>query len=166
MKKPLIFLVVALLFIQCEKFDSDYQRNTEYEPILIERSELEQSVKWLDSRELVNTGKIYIKDNYLFIGEKFEGVHIFDNTDPSNPIPLGFIAIPGNVDISIKGDIIYADNTVDLIAIQFQGNSIKVLDRNVGVFPEMRPPDNLGIPYEYTVENRPENTLIVKWIKK
>ena len=36
-------------------------------------------------------GKIYVKDNILFVNELAEGVHIIDNTNPSQPELIGFI---------------------------------------------------------------------------
>ena len=38
-----------------------------------------------------------------------EGVHIVDNSDPSNPTNLSFLSIPGNLDISIIDDYLYVD---------------------------------------------------------
>jgi len=64
-----------------------------------------------------NSGKIYIKDNYLFVNEKFKGIHVFDNTNPSAPVNLTFIDIPGNVDLAVRGNYLYADNFVDLIVL-------------------------------------------------
>jgi len=59
---------------------------------------------------------------------------------------------------------VYADNAVDLVAFTFDGNGIQVLDRNRDVFPELSPPDLSGyIPFEFTKEERPENTVIVRW---
>ncbi len=55
---------------------------------------------------LVNTGKIYFKDNYIFINDKYEGIHIIDNMDSANPQNISYITIPGNTDISIKEFII------------------------------------------------------------
>lgn len=161
-KLLLLILVMPLMATQCE--DRYYETN--YEPVLMVRSELETSIKMVAPKPLTSTGKIYVKDNFLFIGEKFEGVHVIDNSDPLNPIPVGFITIPGNIDISIKGDIFYADNSVDLVAFRLVDKSIQILDRNIGVFPELAPPDGFGIPSEYTPQNRPPNTLIVKWIEK
>lgn len=132
----------------------------------MERSELASSIQWTDAKVIETPGKIYIKDNLLFINEKFEGVHVYDNSNPENPIALGFITIPGNIDISIREDIIYADNARDLVAFRVVNDDIQMLDRNMDVFPEMNPPDGLGIPYEYTEGQRPENTVIVKWILK
>lgn len=62
-------------------------------------------------------GKIYYKDKILFVNELYQGVHVIDNTDPVNPVFLHFFKIPGNKDIAIKGNILYADNVTDLVAL-------------------------------------------------
>lgn len=160
-------MALPLIFSSCYVEPNETNFNSEYQPVLMERSALATSIKWVEPKMLGTSGKIYIKDDFLFINEKFEGIHVYDNSDPTNPIAKGFITIPGNVDISIRNDIFYADNARDLVTFRVVNNSsIELLDRNENVFPELRPPDVIGIPYEYLEENRPENTVIVKWILK
>ncbi len=161
--KNLFPLALTLLLFSCIK--EPYEEPISgYEAVLMERSELENSIRFDEPRKLNRAGKIYIKDNLLFINELFSGVHVYDNSDPTQPKVLGFINIPGNVDISIDGDIMYADNAVDLIALRFTGTQVEILDRNRNVFPELSPPDLPGyIPFQYTKGERPENTVIVRW---
>jgi len=98
--------------------------------------ELRSSVVSGSPVDLKNPGKIYLKDEYLFINEINKGLHIIDNSDPGSPQNIAFITIPGNVDIAIKGEILYADNAVDLIAIDITNiNDIKVVKRIENVFP-------------------------------
>ena len=63
-----------------------------------------------------NPGKIYVYGKYLFVNELYQGVHVFDNSNPSNPVNFSFISIPGNVDIAVKSNILYADNFIDLLS--------------------------------------------------
>ena len=42
---------------------------------------------------------------------------MIDNTNPASPQNIAFIDIPGNLDIAIKGNIMYADNYADLLTI-------------------------------------------------
>jgi hypothetical protein len=56
----------------------------------------------------------------LLINEFHEGIHIFDNSDPSNPTALSFLPIPGNVDMAIRNDRLYADNYVDLLTFDIR----------------------------------------------
>ena len=166
MKHLFVFSFCALLFVSCDPYYDYYQPVSDYKPVLVKREVMENSIKLLPPQAVVNYGKIYVKDNLLFVNEQKEGVHIFNNIDPANPIPLGFISILGNVDISIKDDIIYADNATDLVALRFDGSSITEVDRNRNVFPELSPPDGLLTEERWAKENRPANTVIVKWVKK
>lgn len=161
--KLLYLLVPLALLTACDP--DPVQEQTEYTPILIKRSDLETSIKVGNPRAIKNAGKIYRKDNFLFINEKYEGVHVYDNTDPSAPKAVGFITIPGNIDISTYGSIIYADNAVDLVALTYQNGKIEILDRERNVFPEMVAPDLGWIPDEFNEENRPANTVIINWEK-
>jgi GAF domain-containing protein len=53
----------------------------------------------------------------LFINERGKGIHIFDNNDKTNPVPLSFINIPGSFDVAVKGNIMYVDSFVDLVVL-------------------------------------------------
>ncbi|MDI9532397.1 MAG: hypothetical protein QM238_01935, partial [Bacteroidota bacterium] len=56
--------------------------------------------------EISHPGKMYFKDGYLFVNEYGKGIHVIDNTDPSNPEKIAFYEILGNVDMAIKGNIL------------------------------------------------------------
>ena len=81
-------------------------------------------------REMIEPGKIYYYNNTLLINEVRQGIHVYDNSNPENPTAIAFINIPGNVDMAIKENILYADNYVDLLTIDISDimNPI-VLDR-------------------------------------
>ena len=137
----------------------------EYVPIVVSRSVLESSVSFEGARVLENPGKIYVWENYLFVNEKYLGVHVLDNTDPSNPENVGFLKIPGNIDIAIKDGYLYADNAVDLITLDIEEiaqGSVQVTDRQKEVFPDLVNPDGY-IPWSYEKGNRPEGTIIIGW---
>lgn len=168
MKHLLLGTLILFSIFSCTsqvEYDDPYYYESAYTPIIMNRSDLEQSIKLADAREIKDFGKIYIKDSLLFVNEKYEGVHVINNSDPSNPKNLGFIVIPGNIDISILNDVIYADNAVDLVALRYTGDSIQVVDRNRNVFPELEAPQGEQFYYNYNVD-RPENSVIVKWVLK
>ena len=83
-------------------------------------TELRSAVSEEQNVELKNPGKIYFKDNYIFIVEELKGIHVFDNTDPSSPVKKAFVRLPGVVDISISGSNMYADSYVDLVVLDVQ----------------------------------------------
>lgn len=135
-------------------------------PIYLSYEDLRNAVKITTSRDLVNTGKIYFKDGYIFVNEELKGIHIIDNQNPANPQNIGFIEIPGNVDIAIKDNILYADSYIDLVAIDISDvtNPAEV-NRVEDVFPYTTPaPEN----EDYRVAKVDEEKgVVIDWeIKK
>lgn len=138
-----------------------------YKPVFITRDSLENSIKLNSNRQLLKTGKIYYKAPILFVVETFEGIHVFDNTDPKAPRRLGFITILGCVDLAVKGNLLYADNSVDLVVLNIPDiKNIKVVNRIRAVFPEPYPPNLNHIPSQYSRGDREPNQIIVKWEKR
>ena len=88
-----------------------------YTPIYMSVDDATQPIENLSPQPIENPGKIHYHRNFLLINEKRKGIHIMDNLDPSGPQNLGFISIPGNVDLITKNDILYADSYQDLLII-------------------------------------------------
>lgn len=76
-----------------------------------------------------NPGKIYLYNNLLLVNEVYEGIHVINNANPADPKPLYFIRIPGNIDVAMKNDVIYADNFNDLLAIQITAEGVQSTKR-------------------------------------
>lgn len=92
-------------------------------------SKTQTQVSLLAAKAVKKPGKIYIYNNYLLVNELKEGIHVFNNANPSSPQPLYFINLLGNTDMAIKDDILYADHNGDLKSIRLNGfTSIAVLD--------------------------------------
>lgn len=114
---PLLFVLLASTLWSCNDQCKETRITRRYTPISISLAEIRSNVKTESPHDLVRPGKIYTKDNYLLINEIKTGIHVVDNTDPSNPKFLAFINIPGNGDISVRNNILYADSYTDLVAI-------------------------------------------------
>jgi hypothetical protein len=160
-----LLLLGIILFAGCHpETDKNYYDNSKYSPLFMTRTELEKSITFLPKKDLNQPGKIYLKDNYIFIVEKYKGIHVINNQDPATPVNIGFIRVPGCMDLAIKANILYADNAVDLVAINISDfSNLSVAKRINNVFPEINPPDRNYIPTAYVKEQRPENTVIVGW---
>lgn len=158
-KNIVLLLFIALAFSAClDEYTEEFTANS---PIYLSYEELRAGVKSEGSRELVNPGKIYFKDGYLFIVEEFEGVHIIDNQNPADPQNVGFIEIPGNVDIAIKEDILYADSYIDLVAIDISDiNNPTEVDRVKAVLPYTLPPADED--YRFAEVNK-EKGVVTGW---
>ncbi len=96
---------------------ADTERVVGYTPIYLSYAELRAPVAAVDPVNLEVTGKIYVKDSYIYVNELHKGIHVIDNANPSSPQRIAFIPIPGSVDMAIKGTTLYADSYVDLVAI-------------------------------------------------
>ena len=86
-----------------------------YEPIYQEAATA--AIAFKPARSLAVPGKIYLYGNWLLVNERFEGIHVFDNSDPSHPQAVGFLSIPGNLDVAIRNRVLYADHLGDLVAL-------------------------------------------------
>lgn len=93
--------------------------------------EIRTPITMESERALKNPGKIYYYNDLIFINEKNEGIHLFDNFNPESPVNLGFMPIPGNVDIAIRGDILFADNYMDLLAIDISSINSPTLVKRI-----------------------------------
>lgn len=136
-----IFQVMMMLIVFASSCtDKVYETFTANSPVYLSYSDLRSAVKMTATRELNNPGKIYFKDQYLFINEKMKGVHVYDMSNAANPQNMGFIEIPGNIDIAIKDNVLYADSYTDLVSIDVSSfSSIKEVGRVEKVFPYTLP---------------------------
>lgn len=101
-----------------------------------------------EAQPIKDLGKIFYKDNYLYVNEVNKGIHVIDNSDPANPNPVKFIKIWGNRDIAIKGNILYVDNLTDLVAIDISDlDNIVVTKRITNLYNDEQfafPENHLG----------------------
>ncbi|MGI4872586.1 MAG: LVIVD repeat-containing protein [Janthinobacterium lividum] len=144
--------------------DDSYLVYASYRPLYMTRTVLESSVASLPPQALRNTGKIFLRGPYIFINEKYEGVHIIDNHDPANPRPISFLRIPGNVDMAVQGNLLYADNGPDLVTVDISNPERAQLASRVRdafrelPMPEIGPLEDANLPV-----NRPANTVVIGW---
>ncbi|NJK94350.1 MAG: hypothetical protein HC905_04860, partial [Bacteroidales bacterium] len=155
----LLIVFTALLFGACK--DRIFEIYKASVPVYMTYEELRKSVKNLEPQDLKKPGKIYFKDNYIFINEHFKGIHIVDNNDPAHPVIKAFINIPGNVDIAIKENTLFADSYIDLVAIDINNmNDIKESYRIKDVFPYAAPPKDVDFSEEWA---DPTKGVVISW---
>jgi len=140
--RPIVFvicIVSGIAFHACQDILLEsYDLNT---PVYMSYDELRTTIRDSTPIDFEHPGKIYIKGDYLFVNEVFKGIHVIDNSDPASPEVLTYIPIPGNVDMAIKGDVLYADSYIDLVAIDIADlNDIKEISRQEDVFEYSLPP--------------------------
>ena len=83
-----------------------------------------------------NPGKIVLLGNYIFLNEVDKGIHVIDNRNPALPRNAAFISVPGNMDLAVKGNILYADLYTDLVTLDISDPlNVVVKKYDEGVFP-------------------------------
>jgi hypothetical protein len=155
-----LLVFITIIFSSCE--DSTMREYKGYAPVYMTYNDLRAAVTTETSMDLKNPGKIYFKDNYIFVVEEMKGIHVYDNTDPSSPVNKTFVKLPGVVDISVAGYIMYADSYVDLVILDVENiDNIHEVGRLQDIFPYTIPPtkDN-DFPMGYVDEKK---GVVVDW---
>ncbi|MBO0932369.1 LVIVD repeat-containing protein [Fibrella aquatilis] len=138
MKKLIYFLLLLpLIWIDSSCTDQCTETRTfrQFTPVSLTTSQIRLGVGVDKARGMVNPGKIYTKDGYLFINELKQGIHVIDNRNPSAPKPLAFISIPGNGDVAIRNNFLYADSYMDLVTFDISNLAdIHEVSRSKNVF--------------------------------
>ena len=98
--------------------------------------EVRANIKANSPQTIERPGKIFVQGQYIFLNEVDKGVHVIDNSSPAQPRNIAFINIPGNLDIAVKGNTLFADLYTDLVAIDITNPQKVILKKVVeGVFP-------------------------------
>jgi hypothetical protein len=128
--------LLAFLFSGCmkDKITRTYKIST---PIYEVLTKFREGIKSQPPIEVSTTGKLTVAGKYIFLSEPYQGIHVIDNSNPSNPKNVSFINIPGNEDMAIKGNELYADAYGDLVTFDIT-NPLDVVAKNfaANVFPD------------------------------
>ncbi|MDB5250397.1 MAG: hypothetical protein JWQ40_4791 [Segetibacter sp.] len=151
-------IVVCTALLQSCLKDTATRTYTMYTPVYKSVAEVRSDIKIDASTPVINPGKIFVLGKYIFLNEVDKGVHVIDNTNPASPVNKYFIAIPGNLDLAVKGNILYADLYRDLVTIDISDPAdVRVKKIIENVFPRR----------QYLNGFWADSTrIIVDWIKK
>ncbi|HKP32984.1 MAG TPA: hypothetical protein VJT83_09660, partial [Chitinophagaceae bacterium] len=155
--KLIALFLIPILFSSCLK-DKCTKSYVIYTPVYKSMTEVRANIKSNSPRILERPGKIFIRDNYIFLNELDKGIHVIDNSNPASPQNIAFIDIPGNIDIAVKGNTMYADCYADMVTLDIT-NPLQATLKNVR--------EN-EFPFRfYTNGFSPEpGKVIVDWIRK
>src|SRR5450432_276092 len=126
----------ALLLSGCmkDKVTKTYTINT---PIYETLTKFREQIKSLPSLPITTTGRMTLAGHYIFLSEPNKGIHVIDNSNPAAPKNISFINIPGNVEIAVKGNTLYADSYGDLVTLDITDpTEVIVRDFESNVFPQ------------------------------
>ncbi|MEL6538308.1 MAG: hypothetical protein AAFQ98_23005 [Bacteroidota bacterium] len=133
---------IVLIFGGCSTGDTFFPDTVlGYRPVYVPLVQIE-NIRPQAPKAVKNPGRVIVFGDLLIVNELFEGVHLFENSNPLNPIPLGFIGILGCVEIDMRESTLFADNYTDLITIDLSDlSTIEVTSRTKNVFePTAFPP--------------------------
>jgi hypothetical protein len=124
-----------------------------YSPVYALKSTVLANINGDPTTPISQTGQIYIKGSYIFLNEIDKGIHVIDNSNPANPVHTSFLSIPGNLNIGVRNNILYADMYGDLLSIDISNiHQVKVLGSLQGFFSGRN--------------SAPDNEVIASWTVK
>lgn len=146
--------LLLLLFNSCLKEEcTSYMEVIHPIPVIVQEEDFRVDLKVIADRTLENPGKIFFSHNLILINELHEGIHVIDNSDPHNPQFFNFISIPGNVDMYLRDNYLYADSYVDLLTIDVSNwSNPQLVNRENDVFSLHGWTDD-GLIIEYIFES-------------
>jgi hypothetical protein len=160
--KLILFSRLTIVFIAmfslagCVK-DKCTQTYTYFMPVYKTSAEVRANIKSNQSREIERPGKLFIKGNYIFLNEVDKGIHVIDNGNPASPKNVAFIDIPGNMDLAVKGNILYADLYTDLLALDIS-NPLQVAVKSII--------DNAFPHRSYANFQADKSMIITEWVQR
>lgn len=157
LQKLLIVAIFATLVSSCFK-DTGTRTYKLYTPVYQTTQTVRAAIKNDAPQPITSVGKMVLYGNYIFLNELNRGIHIIDNANPRNPINKAFIKIPGNENLAIKDNMLFADCYTDLLAIDITNADNIVLKNAVdNLFPERRYINGYQMYF---------NTVITDWLVK
>ena len=133
-----IALIASSAFILTGCFkDTVVEKYTFYRPVYKTRAEVRAAIKSGPSQVIHQPGKIFVRGNYIFLNDVNRGIHIIDYSTPASPKSIAFINIPGNIDIAVNGNYLYADQYTDLVTLDISNPlNITAVNFEDKVFPQ------------------------------
>lgn len=154
-----LLLMLPVFFSSCVKDHCKREHPYSYfVPVYKTKDEVRNNIKSNSPKPIQQPGKIYIFGNTIFLNEVDKGIHVIDNSNPSNPRNIAFIDIPGNLDIAVKGNTLYADMYTDLVAMDISNPASVQVKKII----EDR------FPYRYYSNGFVPNheKIITEWVRK
>ena len=129
-------LIIMLTMSGCTDTCQTTTTYITFQPTFESMADLRTQVEILPPQSREGQGKIYVYGDYLLLGDPELGIHVYNNSDQTNPQPISFINIPGNRDMAIRNNRLYADSYVDLLVFDFSNpEDVTLSNRVENTFP-------------------------------
>lgn len=120
----------------CTK-DQVKEQYTFYTPVYETKAAVINNIRSNAATAIEQPGKLFVKGQYLFLNELNKGVHIIDCSNPAQPKNIAFVNIPGNIDMAVRGNYLYADCYTALAVIDIsQPEKVQLKQYINAVFPD------------------------------
>lgn len=140
------------VFFSCTK-DTVTENYTFFRPVYETSAQARNNIKSDVPQPVKSPGKLAVRGQYLYLTEIGKGVHIIDYSNPRSPQNIAFINIPGNGDIAVRGNYLYADCYTALAVIDITTPQTVKLNKFLNsVFPD-----------RYSGLAADSNKMIIKW---
>ncbi len=142
----LLVFIASFLSLNCTN-DDDSGPVAVTVPIIKTKSDVRDAINITGAQNTSSDGKIYVYQDLLFYIAQNSGIHIFDNQNPVSPENLAFISLEGVNDISIKNNILYADNFMDIVVFdisQISDIQLLTIKEDVLAFYPVFPEESAG----------------------
>ena len=127
-----LWIVFCLLGLFSCQIEEDVVING-WKPVY--QGEADLTVSSTSPQPVQDAGKIYKYGPYILVGEAGQGIHVFDNTDPSNPMGIAFINVPLNEDMAIRNDVMFVDVGRDVVAVDVSDwTNVQEIGRLSGIY--------------------------------
>lgn len=168
MKQLFLLLLLSLWFMSCTQSTSSNNTPNSvegYAPVYAQKNDI-INIGFVAATPTINAGKIYAFGNYIFQNDIAKGIHIIDNSNKAKPQKVGFLKIPYNTEIAVKGNFLYANNLGDLVVFDISNTALPIMVKRVAdVFPNLTQnyPMQTGVYFECVDASK---GTVVNWIKK
>lgn len=159
--KKIIFGILVLLLASCWNKQAEVMG---YAPIYGDTLQM-KTISVTTAQPYEGGGKIFVKGNTLFQVENGKGIHVTDISNPSSPQKTAFIKVAGCQEVTVKNDMIYANNLNDLVIIDYTPNRVSLVKRLPATFKNLY---NSSRPPERGRFQCPDKTkgIVIGWEKK
>lgn len=115
----------------CDWYWSEYEESYLYYSPVYAEEQVAHAISVSPPMAIEKPDKIFTYLDFLIVNIKNQGFHVIDNSNPSNPVNLYFINVPGNKDVAIKDGMIFVDNYDDVVAFVIDENQEVVVKQRL-----------------------------------